>query len=320
MSVMHIIGWLTPILHIIALVLASGLRSATPLMFAAIGGIFSERSGVVNIALEGIMLSGAFTAVMATYYLGNPWLGVLAAMIVGVLISLIHAVISIEFKANQVVSGVAINMLASGLTSFFLRAIFKHAGQSPSVHDLGRVTIPFIKDIPFIGTIVSGHSPMVYLAVICIFLANYVLFKTTFGLRVRSVGEHPEAADTLGINVSKIRYICVAISGFMAGLGGATLSIGLLNLFNEDMTAGRGYIALAAVIFGKWKPFGALAATLIFGIADAMQMLAQTLQITFLPREVWVMMPYVLTLLALAGFIGRSIPPKASGVPYDKEG
>lgn len=308
------------VFHIIALVLASGLRSATPLMFAAIGGIFSERSGIVNIALEGIMLSGAFTAVMVTYYVGNPWIGVLAAMVIGVLISLIHAVISIEFKANQVVSGVAINMLASGLTSFFLRAIFKHAGQSPSVQDLGQVTIPFIKDIPFIGTIVSGHSPMVYLAVISIFLANYVLFKTTFGLRLRSVGEHPEAADTLGINVSKIRYLCVAISGFMAGLGGATLSIGLLNLFNEDMTAGRGYIALAAVIFGKWKPFGALVATLIFGVADAMQMLAQTLQITFLPREIWVMMPYVLTLLALAGFIGRSIPPKASGVPYDKEG
>ncbi|AZR72435.1 branched-chain amino acid ABC transporter permease [Anoxybacter fermentans] len=306
-------------MDVIALILASGLRSATPLMYAAIGGIFSERSGVVNIALEGIMLTGAFTAMLASYYTGSPWLGVLIAMIAGGLISLIHAFVSIEFRANQVVSGVAINLLASGLTSFFLRAIFKHAGQSPSVNSLGKLPIPIIKDIPFIGTILSGHSPLVYLALLSIVLAHFVLFKTTFGLRVRAVGEHPEAADTVGINVKKIRYICVVISGIMAGIGGATLSIGLLDLFTEDMTAGRGFIALAAVIFGKWTPFGAFVATLLFGIADAMQMLAQTLQITFLPREIWLMLPYILTLFALAGFIGRATPPAASGQPYDKE-
>lgn len=303
----------------IALILASGLRQATPLMFAAIGGIYSERAGVVNLALEGIMLTGAFTAMLATYYLGNPWLGLLVAMIVGAMIASIHAFVSIEFRANQVVSGVAINMLASGLTSFFLRAIFKHAGQSPSVASLKKISIPFIKDIPFLGTIINDHSPMVYLAIISIFLAHYVLFKTRFGLRVRAVGEHPEAADTMGVNVKRIRYICVMISGVMAGIGGATLSIGLMDLFTEDMTSGRGYIALAAVIFGKWSPFGAMAAALLFGIADAMQMLAQTLQIGAIDREVWLLLPYVLTLLALMGFIGRSIPPKASGVPYDKE-
>ena len=307
------------VLEVIALILASGLRSATPLIFAAIGGIYSERSGVVNIALEGIMLTGAFTAMLTSYYTGNPWLGVLMAMVAGALIASIHAFVSIEFKANQVVSGVAINMLAAGLTSFFLRAIFKHAGQSPSVTSLGEFHIPIIKDIPIVGTILSGHSPLVYLALLAIVIAHIVLFKTTFGLRIRAVGEHPEAADTVGINVKGIRYICVIISGVMAGIGGATLSIGLLDLFTENMTSGRGFIALAAVIFGKWTPFGALGAALLFGVAEAMQMLAQTLEITFLPREVWLMLPYILTILALAGFIGRANPPAASGEPYDTE-
>lgn len=306
-------------LQVIALLLASGLRSATPLMYAAIGGIFSERAGVVNIALEGIMLTGAFTGMLVSYYTGSPWLGVLFAMIAGGLIALIHAFVSIEFRANQVVSGVAINMLAGGLTSFFLRAIFKHAGQSPSVNALKKISFDWLGNIPVLGTIFNDHSPLVWLALFSIVAAHFVLFKTTFGLRVRAVGEHPEAADTVGISVKKIRYICVIISGVMAGIGGATLSLGLLDLFTENMTAGRGFIALAAVIFGKWTPIGAFLAALLFGIADAMQMLAQTLQITFLPREFWLMLPYVLTLLALAGFIGRSTPPAASGEPYDKD-
>lgn len=306
-------------MEIIALILASGLRSATPLTFAALGGIFSERAGVVNIALEGIMLTGAFTAMLVSYYTGSPWLGVLAAMLAGGLIALIHAFVSIEFRANQVVSGVAINLLAVGLTSFFLQVIFKSAGQSPSVNDLGKIPLSFLKGVPFFYNLLNDLSPMVYLAILFVIIANYVLFKTTFGLRLRAVGEHPEAADTVGISVKGIRYLCVTLSGLLAGIGGATLSVGLLNIFSEGMTAGRGFIALAAVIFGKWTPFGALIAALFFGIADAMQMLAQTLQITFLPREIWLMLPYILTILALAGFIGRSIPPAASGQPYDKE-
>lgn len=306
-------------MEIIALILASGLRSATPLTFAALGGIFSERAGVVNIALEGIMLTGAFTAMLVSYYTGSPWLGVLAAMLAGGLIALIHAFVSIEFRANQVVSGVAINLLAVGLTSFFLQVIFESAGQSPSVNDLGKISLSFLKGVPFFYNLLNDLSPMVYLAILFVIIANYVLFKTTFGLRLRAVGEHPEAADTVGISVKGIRYLCVTLSGLLAGIGGATLSVGLLNIFSEGMTAGRGFIALAAVIFGKWTPFGALIAALFFGVADAMQMLAQTLQITFLPREIWLMLPYILTILALAGFIGRSIPPAASGQPYDKE-
>lgn len=306
-------------MNALALILASGLRSAAPLIFAALGGIFSERSGVVNIALEGIMLTGAFTAMLGSYYTGSPWLGILLAIIVGALIALIHAFVSIEFRANQVVSGTAINLLATGLTGFFLQAVFGHAGQSPSVAALPKIPIGFIGDIPFIGTIFRDHSPMVYFSLILVFVANFVLFKTTFGLRLRAVGEHPEAADTLGISVKKIRYICVILSGVLAGLGGATLSIGTMDLFTEGMTAGRGFIALAAVIFGKWTPYGALGAALFFGIADAMQMLAQTLFQVNWPREIWMMLPYVLTILALAGFIGRSVAPKASGIPYDKE-
>lgn len=306
-------------MNALALILASGLRSAAPLIFAALGGIFSERSGVVNIALEGIMLIGAFTAMLGSYYTGSSWMGILCALVLGGLIALIHAFVSIEFRANQVVSGTAINMLALGLTGFFLTAIFGHAGQSPSVAALPKISLGVFDKVPFFGTVFHEHSPMVYISLIFVFIANFVLFKTSFGLRVRAVGEHPEAADTLGISVKKIRYICVILSGMLAGLGGATLSIGTMDLFTEGMTAGRGFIALAAVIFGKWTPFGALGAALFFGIMDAMQMLAQTLFQVNLPREIWMMLPYIMTVLALAGFIGRSVAPKASGIPYDKE-
>ncbi len=306
-------------MQVLALLLASGLRSATPLIYAAIGGIFSERAGVVNIALEGIMITGAFAAMITSYYTGSPWLGIIMAMVAGGLIASIHAFVSIEFRANQVVSGTAINILGVGLTNFLLQAIFKSAGQSPSVNSLPKLSLGFIQDIPFIGTIFADQSPLVYLAILAVFVAHFVLFKTTFGLRLRAVGEHPEAADTVGISVKRIRYICVIISGVMAGVGGATLSIGLLDLFSDNMTAGRGFIALAAVIFGKWTPIGAFLACLLFGTAEAMQMLAQTLQITFLPREIWLMLPYILTLFALTGFIGRSTAPAASGEPYDKE-
>ncbi len=305
--------------NIIAL-LNTTLRMATPLIFASLGGVFSERSGVINIALEGIMLIGAFIAMAISYLTGSPWLGVLGAMIGGLLISLIHAVVSIEFRANQVVSGTAINILAAGLTVFLLRIMFHHAGQSPSVNKVENLVIPVVKQIPIIGAIIGEHIPFVYLALLLVAISYWVLWKTPFGLRIRAVGEYPAAADSVGIDVKKMRYYGVLISGLLAGLGGASLSVGLLDVFVEDMTAGRGFIALAAMIFGKWTPQGALVAALLFGFADSLQMLAQTLGLTFVPRQFLLMLPYVLTILALTGVIGSARPPAADGKPYKKEG
>lgn len=304
---------------------ASTVRAATPLILAALGGIFSERSGVVNIALEGIMLIGAFFAMLISYLgqqLGLPPLvsalaGAVGAMIFGFLISMIHAVVSIRYRADQVVSGVAINILALGLTGFLLQQIFNTSGNSPSVPSLPAAPIPFLSSIPVLGPIFFNQPPIVYAAILAVPIAAFVLFRTALGLRLRAVGEHPKAADTVGINVFQLRYLGVAVSGVLAGLGGAYLSLGQLNIFTENMTNGRGFIALAAVIFGKWNPWGALGACLLFGFADAVQISLQNAGVN-IPSDFLLMLPYVLTLVALAGFIGRSNPPAASGVPYAK--
>lgn len=304
---------------------ASTIRAATPLMLAALGGIFSERSGIVNIALEGIMLVGAFFAMMVSYFgaqMGLPpqvsaAAGLMGAVVFGFLISMIHAVVSIRFQANQVVSGVAINILALGLTGFLLQFIFKTSGNSPSVPNLPAMPIPLLSKIPVLGDIFFNQSPIVYIALLAVPISAFVLFRTPLGLRLRSVGEHPKAADTMGINIFRLRYLGVGLSGMLGGLGGAYLSIGQLNIFTEGMTNGRGYIALAAVIFGKWNPWGALGACLLFGLADAIQISLQNAGVN-IPSDFLLMLPYILTLIALAGFIGRSNPPAAAGVPYEK--
>jgi simple sugar transport system permease protein len=299
----------------------STIRMATPLTLAAIGGAFCERTGVVNIALDGIMLIGAFFGAIVSMGTGSPWLGLLGGVAAGAAVSMIHAVLSIRFRANQVVSGTAINLLAAGITGFLLERIVGHPGQTDPVPKLPDWSLPFLKHIPFIGKplyeILGQHTPTVYLALILVFVAQYILFKTPLGLRMRAVGEHPEAAETVGVNVFRLRYLGVLLSGVMAGLGGVTLSIGLLSIFQEGMTSGRGFIALAALVFGKWTPVGAFAAALLFGFADAFQMQAQSFGLTFIPVEVWLMLPYILTILALAGVVGRAVMPAADGTPYE---
>lgn len=290
-------------LTVFGILIVATLRAATPLLLAALGGIFSERSGVVNIALEGIMLVGAFTAVYVSYATGSAAMGMLGGVLSGVAVAGLHAVASIKYKANQTVSGVAINLLAAGFTEFMLNKVWGQAGGTPSVN---RVPDLF------------GLNLFVYLAFILAIVSWWALFKTPWGLRLRAVGEHPLAADTVGVSVPKMRYWGVLLSGALAGLAGASLSIGLLSRFVHGMTAGRGFIALAAVIFGKWNPLGAIAATLLFGASESLGTFFQTLGIQSIPPQFFNMAPYVLTMLALAGFVGRSTPPAASGVPYEK--
>jgi general nucleoside transport system permease protein len=301
-------------------VLAATLRFATPLAFAAIGGIFSERSGVVNIGLEGMMLTGAFFGIWGALWSGTWVVGILMAMFFGGLLALIHAVFSIHLRADQIVSGFAVNFLALGLTGYLFSSIYP-GGIPTGVSRVPNVDLGFLGSIPAIGGFlegVFGHlNLLVWIMFATVILAYVVLFKTPIGLRIRSVGEHPKAADTVGISVYGVRYAAVVTSGVLAALGGAFLSIGFVGSFAENMTSGRGFIALAAVIFGKWRPGWAFAATLLFGFGFALAIplqreadISENLISTF---------PYVLTLVALVGVIGRSVPPAAVGRPYVKQ-
>ncbi|MDQ2936247.1 MAG: ABC transporter permease [Acidobacteriota bacterium] len=284
----------------------STIRLSTPLILAALGGLFSERSGVINIALEGMMLAGAFTAASITYASGNPFVGLVAGMLAGMLIAAIHAVACIRYKADQVVTGTAINILMIGMPAFLSGAFFLSSGSTPQIS----------KDhlIPW--------TPIV-LAFALVPISWYVLYKTPFGLRLRSVGENPEAADAAGVRVERMRYAGVLLSGVLAGLGGAYLSIGQSSLFTRNMTSGRGFIALAALIFGKWRPVQTLLACLLFGFTEAisiqMQGVVKLPSGEDIPVQFIQMVPYILTIVVLAGFIGSSRPPQALGIPYQKE-
>jgi simple sugar transport system permease protein len=301
--------------------LASTLRFATPLAFAAMGGIFSERSGVVNIGLEGMMLTGAFFAVWGSIWSGNWFVGLLMAMVFGALLALIHAFFSIHLRADQIVSGFAVNFLALGVTGYLFSDLYPDGIQTSDVSRVPTLALDFLDDVPGIGTflhdVFGGLSLLVWLMFLAVGLTYVVLFQTPIGLRIRSVGEHPRAADTVGISVYAMRYLAVTTSGVLAALGGAFLSIGFVGTFSENMTSGRGFIALAAVIFGKWRPGLAFLATLLFGFGFALAIplqreagISENLVSTF---------PYVLTLVAVAGLIGRSIPPAADGRPYVKQ-
>jgi ABC-type uncharacterized transport system permease subunit len=283
----------------------STLRLATPLVLAALGGMFSERAGVINIALEGIMLAGAFTAAAVTYAAGSPWAGLLGGIGAGLLVAAIHALACIRCKADQVVSGTAINILMFGVPGFLSGAFFLSSGSTPQ---LGKDQL-----IPYTPMVMAG---------LLVPLSWYVLYRTPFGLRLRAVGENPEAADAAGINVASIRYAGVLLSGVLAGIAGAYLSIGQSSLFTRNMTSGRGFIALAALIFGKWRPVQTMLACLLFGLTEAlsiqMQGVVKLPSGDDIPVQFIQMVPYILTIVVLAGFIGQSRPPRALGVPYEK--
>jgi len=297
---------------------AATLRFATPLAFAAIGGIFNERSGVVNIGLEGMMLAGAFFGIYAAAESGSWVVGLLGAMIAGGTLGLVHAVFTITFRADQIVIGFAINFLALGLTGYLFRSIYGAQGTPSDIPRIPALDLPqWFKDIPFIGPVFGSLSVMTWLMIVLAIAAWFVIFKTPIGLRLRSVGEHPRAADTVGISVFKIRYGAVILSGILASLGGAYLSFGFGGSFNENMTNGRGFIALAAVILGKWNPLGALAACLLFGFGFALSIPLQ--READISANLVSTLPYVLTLIALVGVIGRSRPPAAVGRPYVKQ-
>jgi len=305
---------------LIGAIAASAIRATTPLLFASLGGLFSERSGVVNIALEGIMVFGALGAAITAQLVERPyvaqdpnavvwfapWLGVLAAMAVGGFVGWIHAVVSIRYKADQIISATAINLMAIGIPAVLLTGLYDNSTTSERVQNT----------LPTWGVGAVQFSPLVYLAFLLVPTAWYVLFRTPFGLRLRSVGEHPEAADSVGIDVRRMRYYGVVLSGVLAGLGGAFLSIGNLNQFVAEMAGGRGYIALAALIFGKWTPFGALGATLLFGTFEAIGTLLGGGNL--LPPALVQAIPFILTMLVLAGFVGRAVPPGAVGKPFEK--
>jgi ABC-type uncharacterized transport system permease subunit len=296
---------------------AGMLRFATPLIFGAMGGILSERSGVINIGLEGMMLTGAFFGIFGADLTGSWFLGILAGVAAGAVMGLVHAFVSIQLRADQVVSGTGINIIALGITGYVFIYHYGDQGTPSDIPRVPNVTLPGIQDISFVGEAIGNLNLLTWAALLLVPLLTLFLFRTRGGLRLRSIGEKPRAADSLGLPVLRTRYLAVTASGALAALGGVFLSIALLGSFNENMTAGRGFIALAAVIFGGWRPWGALAGALLFGFSTA---LAQRLPAFSESTAVlFQALPYVLTLVVVAGVIGRSRPPAAIGVPYVKE-
>ncbi|MEX0299763.1 MAG: ABC transporter permease [Kordiimonas sp.] len=310
----------------------STLRIATPLILTALAGLVAERAGIVDIGLEGKMLASAFAAGATAAVTGSPWLGLLAGILSSVVLALLHAYVSIAQRGNQIVSGMAINIAVAGAAPTLANFWFRKGGQTPLLSDESRfsaITLPFadtVADVPLIGAlysdIISGHNLITYLTVLIVPAVAWMLYKTRFGLRLRAVGENPEAVDTAGISVSALRYQAMIIAGVLCGFAGTVLSTGLGAGFIRDMSAGKGYLALAAMIFGKWKPVPTLLACLLFGFVDALQGRLQGIELPLIgeiPVQFTIMLPYVLTVIILAGFVGRIQAPRASGIPYQKD-
>jgi simple sugar transport system permease protein len=295
------------------LFLAAALRISVPYTLSAVGASFSERGGVVNIGLEGIMLNGALAYTLGAYWSGDPWVGLAAAVAAGLLTAALHALVTVVMRADQITSGLGINLLAMGLTRFVLRQVFHSSSNSPRVVGLPEWSAFGLRDLPALGPVLA--TPLVLITLALVAASQWAVFRSVFGLRLRSLGERPEAAAAIGLPVAAYRTAGVLISGALAGLAGAWLA-SEQHSFTDGMTGGRGYIALAAMIVGKWSPLGAAAACLLFGAAEALQI---TLQGSGFPSELLQMLPYAVTMLALAGFIGRAVAPRAVGVPYDPE-
>ncbi|MAS13829.1 MAG: ABC transporter permease [Nitratireductor sp.] len=318
--------------HSLILVLDSTVRLSIPLLLAALAGLYSERSGVFDIGLEGKMLAGAFAAGAAAAVTGSAWAGLGAAMLISVFLALVHGFASITHRGNQIVSGVAINFIAAGSTIILGQAWFRQGGRTPSLPGdarFGAIELPFaeaVRDVPILGEIyselISGHSLLTYAAFLLVPFTWWVLFRTRFGLRLRAVGENPAAVDTAGISVSWLRYRAVICTGILTGMAGTYLSLAQNAGFVKDMTAGRGFIALAALIFAKWKPVPVMFACLLFGFLDAFAIRIQGTPLPLVgqvPVQFMQALPYILTVVLLAGFIGKAVPPRAGGVPYVKE-
>lgn len=312
-------------------ILDSTLRLATPLLFACLAGLFSERAGIFDIGLEGKLLIAAFFSAAYAHYSGSAWVGLGAGILASVVFALLHGLASITFRGNQLISGVAVNFLAAGVTVVIAQSWFSQGGRTPSLVGearFQRIDLPgaqALSDVPVLGqvysTILSGHSVLVYVGLLAVPLTWWVLYRTRFGLRLRAVGENPAAVDTAGVSVIRLRYAAVVIAGVLCGLGGAYLATGLAAGFVKDMSANRGFIALAALIFAKWRPWHALGAVLLFGLLEATANRYPNLDLGFvtLPSQFMAALPYILTVVILAGFVGKAIPPRAGGEPYVKE-
>lgn len=312
--------------------LDSTLRLATPLLLACLAGLFSERAGIFDIGLEGKMLMAAMSAGAVAYLTGSVWIGLLAAILGSMLFALVHGVASITFRGNQLISGVALNFVASGITVLIAQDLFGQGGRTPPLSGAARfspIDLPFAQELsvvpilgPFYAEVISGHTILVYVALLLVPLTWWVLYRTRFGLRLRAVGENPASVDTAGVSVVRLRYAAVMITGVLCGLAGAYLATGLQAGFGREMTAGRGYIALAALIFAKWRPWYCLWATLLFGFLQALALRPDLIQNSIgvsVPVPALDALPYVLTVVVLAGLVGKAIPPRAGGEPYVKE-
>jgi ABC-type uncharacterized transport system permease subunit len=299
--------------------LTASLRLSMPIAFAALGGLWSERSGVLNIGLEGMLLTGGFMSAVATFYSGgNVWLGIGVALVAGAIVGMLHAFLCVTLRVDQLVSGLAINLSALGLTAFMSRLVF-NAETTQKLPGMETIALPGLSQIPILGALLFNQDPLVYLLFLLVPLSMYFLFHTNLGLTLRAVGEFPRAADTAGVNVYRVRYVCVALCGALAALGGAYLVLVHVKFFTEDISAGKGYIALAALIFGRWHPIGTVLACLLFGASEALQLRIQAFNLN-IPYQFLVMLPYAIALLAMVGLAGKSTPPAALGIPYSKEG